>query len=469
MANRLLLPNEVSLDTAFACLRELGPVAVLESTLAHAQLGRQSLVAGAPLVTLEYRSSTGFRLLPGRCAAAHLRTLLATEACPFGGVQRALQWLSQEVAEGVGAFGFFGYETRANPGQCSRDQAGANAPDAVFILTDLLFRWNQGEAPTLQCADPLLAEQLRSRCEWGVLPVSSVPQAHATNQDLFRSTDLSLERYERQFQRVRTHLRRGEAYQLCLTYDLERSFAGDPWHLYQCLRRHNPAPFAGYFEASDLTVVSSSPERFLRVDRSGRVEARPMKGTAAKGTGEEENRAIRQRLVESQKDRAENLMIADLLRNDLGRVCELGSVQVTHAADLEEYETVYQLVSRVEGQLDRAQTRADLLASAFPPGSMTGAPKKRSIQLLEDLEQRRRGPYSGVLGYWMADGCMDFSVLIRTWVLVGDRASCGVGGGIVWDSVARDEFEESRTKARALLQALAEHQATLAGMRRCRS
>jgi para-aminobenzoate synthetase len=254
---------------------------------------------------------------------------------------------------------------------------------------------------------------------------------------------------------VRAALRRGDSYQLCLTYPIALRFDGDALLLYARLRLENPAPFSAFVSAPFGAIASSSPERFLRVGRDGRVEARPMKGTAARAADAGERERAARELVASEKARAENLMIADLLRNDLGRVCRLGSVRAARPALLEEHATVLQLVSVIEGELLPGRTRADLLASAFPPGSMTGAPKTRSIELLRDLELEPRGPYSGALGYVAADGRMDLSVLIRAVLLAGGSARVNVGGGIVWDSTARGEFEESRLKAEPLLRALA--------------
>jgi anthranilate/para-aminobenzoate synthase component I len=215
----------------------------------------------------------------------------------------------------------------------------------------------------------------------------------------------------------------------------------------------NPAPFAAACLQGELAVLSSSPERFLKVEADGRVEAGPMKGTAQRSRDPRVDAEVRRRLLESTKDRAENLMIADLLRNDLGRVCRLGSVRVAASAELQEYETVYQLVSRVEGRLDEGRRVSELLDSSFPPGSMTGAPKRRSIEILRRLESRPRGPYSGIVGYWRPDGSLDTSVLIRSWVVHDGVARAGVGGGVIWDSTALDELHESRVKAAPLLAA----------------
>ena len=278
-------------------------------------------------------------------------------------------------------------------------------------------------------------------------------------KDPFLTRDFSLSDYEPKFARIRGHLERGESYQLCFTYPLQRVFDGDPLRLFEILRAQNPAPFAAYLEGDGTHIVSSSPERFVQADTAGKIMARPMKGTAPRVQDRQRDQQAKERLRRSRKDRAENLMIADLLRNDVGRVARIGTAKVTDPAVIEEYATVFQMVSQVEAELDPHRTRAELMASVFPPGSMTGAPKARSIEILRQLETRRRGPYSGVLGYWSIDGRLDFSVLIRCWVIREGQAGCGVGGGVVWDSTASGEFAESRLKAEAMLRALNQAQA----------
>jgi aminodeoxychorismate synthase component I len=247
----------------------------------------------------------------------------------------------------------------------------------------------------------------------------------------------------------------GNVYEANLTQRLSLPFSGSAWELYGALRRENPAPFAAFLDLPDGAIVSSSPERFLRLDREGMVQSRPIKGTRPRGASAEEDEVLARQLVSSPKDRAENLMIVDLVRNDLGRVCELGSVRVPELMAVERYASVFQLVSTVEGRLAEESDAVDLVRAAFPPGSMTGAPKIAAMKLLDALEPVRRGVYSGAVGYLDVYGGMDLSVVIRTILLKKGHAYLHVGGAVVADSDPALEYRECIDKARALLSALA--------------
>src|SRR4029077_5091398 len=235
---------------------------------------------------------------------------------------------------------------------------------------------------------------------------------------------------------------------------LEARLVGTPLALHDRLRRRNPAPFAAFLDFGDVVVASSSPERFLRVQPDGRVETRPIKGTRPRGLGPEHDAALALALAESEKDRAENVMIVDLLRNDLSRVCEPGSVRVPELFALEHYATVHHLVSTVVGDLVPTQDAADLVRAAFPGGSITGAPKVRAMQIIAELEPTRRGVYCGAIGYWSATGAFDTNIVIRTYLGLGDVVYFQAGGGIVADSDPEQEYRETLDKARGLIAAL---------------
>jgi para-aminobenzoate synthetase component 1 len=245
----------------------------------------------------------------------------------------------------------------------------------------------------------------------------------------------------------------GDCFQVNVAQRLLAPAVLPPLELYRRLRERNPAPFAGYFDLGDFAIASASPERFLRV-QDGAVETRPIKGTRPRGATPAEDQARRDELLGSAKDRAENVMIVDLLRNDLGRVCAYGSVRVPALCRLETYRTVHHLVSEVRGRLREGLGPVELLRAAFPGGSVTGAPKVRAMEIIAELEPTARGPYCGSLGYLGFDGGMDTSILIRTFTAGRGWVQFPVGGGIVADSVAEREYEETWHKAEGLLRAL---------------
>jgi para-aminobenzoate synthetase len=255
--------------------------------------------------------------------------------------------------------------------------------------------------------------------------------------------------------RCQAALAAGESYEVCLTDHISTSESPEPWQLYRQLRRTNPAPFAAYLKLGSFTVLSSSPERFLSVDRDRRVQARPIKGTASRVDDPVLDEAVRDELMQDEKTFAEHLMIVDLLRNDLGRVCEVDSVRVSEFMAGERYRTVHQMTSTITGVLAGNRTPVDCVRACFPGGSMTGAPKLRTMEIIDDIEREARGVYSGGLGYFGLDGSVDLSIVIRTIVIRPGATTIGAGGAIVTQSDPAEEFDELLLKARAPMAAIA--------------
>jgi para-aminobenzoate synthetase component 1 len=254
--------------------------------------------------------------------------------------------------------------------------------------------------------------------------------------------------------RVREYIIAGDIFQANLSQRFEAPLTESPWALYQRLRAINPAPFAAFLDFGAVTVASASPERFLSFDTARQIEARPIKGTRPRGVYPAHDAALGRALQESVKDRAENLMIVDLMRNDLSRVSLPGSVRVPELFALERYATVHHLVSTVTGTLEPGRDAVDLLAATFPGGSITGAPKVRAMEIIAELEPSRRGVYCGSIGYISITGVMDTSIVIRTYQAVHGRVYFSAGGGIVADSDPEQEYRETFDKARALIRAL---------------
>jgi para-aminobenzoate synthetase component 1 len=280
-------------------------------------------------------------------------------------------------------------------------------------------------------------------------------------RELELRSGLDRQAYEAGVEAVRQAIAKGEIYQANLTRRLATPFRGDPWPLYRRLRTGDPSLFAAYLDlgASPLTsapraIASASPEPFVSVTSRGEVETNPIKGTRPRGRDREDDRRLARELLGSEKDRAENVMIVDVLRNDLGRVCAPGSVRVPRLCRLERTAAVQHLVSTVTGTLEPGRDAFDLLAASFPGGSITGAPKIRAMELLEGLEPVRRGPYTGIAGWLGPDGAMGTSILIRTLVADGERLSLHVGGGITWRSEPAAEWAETVAKASGPLGAI---------------
>jgi para-aminobenzoate synthetase component 1 len=268
--------------------------------------------------------------------------------------------------------------------------------------------------------------------------------------------NLSEAAYRERFDRIQAYIRAGDCYQVNLALRFSCPVAGHPWLAYRALRRLNPAPFAAYLGLPWAAVLSSSPERFLEV-RGGEVVTRPIKGTRRRHADPERDADLARELAASPKDRAENLMIVDLLRNDLGKVCLPGSVRVPGLFELERHATVHHLVSTVTGRLAPGQDAIALLRAAFPGGSITGAPKLRAMQIIEALEPHRRGIYCGAIGYLGYNGDMDTNIAIRTLVWSGDSLHFWAGGGIVADSEAASEYQECLDKAAAMMRLMQVH------------
>jgi para-aminobenzoate synthetase len=249
-------------------------------------------------------------------------------------------------------------------------------------------------------------------------------------------------------------IRDGESYEVCLTNTVNAQMALDPRLTYSWLRSISPVPYSALLEFPDLAVLSASPERFLSIGSDRVVESKPIKGTRPRGSTPQEDEALRRELGSQEKDRAENLMIVDLIRNDLNTVCEVGSVQVPKLFHVETYAPVHQLVSTIRGTLRQEASAVACVRATFPGGSMTGAPKIRTMQIIDRLEEGPRGLYSGALGWFGLGGAADLNIVIRTLVITPDKVTFGVGGAVIALSDPVEEFEETVVKSRAMTTAL---------------
>jgi para-aminobenzoate synthetase component 1 len=283
--------------------------------------------------------------------------------------------------------------------------------------------------------------------------VAIAPRNDRQDKEITLKSNFTPEEYMKAVSKVREYIAAGDVFQVNLSQRFEADLEISPFELYKRLRKVNPAPFASYLNFPGVTIVSASPERFLKV-RSDRVETRPIKGTRPRGKDSAEDERLACELVHSAKDQAENLMIVDLERNDLGRVCRYGTVKVTELAILETFPTVFHLTSTVTGRLCRGKSNIDLLKATFPGGSITGAPKVRAMEIIDEIEPTKRSVYTGSLGYMGFNECMDVNIVIRTFLIREGKAYFQVGGAIIYDSDPEAEYIETLDKARGLIQAL---------------
>jgi para-aminobenzoate synthetase len=360
-----------------------------------------------------------------------------------------------------GFAGYLGYELKAECGGAPAHTAPT--PDAAFVFADRLIAFDHEDARTYllalapagdgEEAERWLGETAARLDGLPAAALSTEPEAGAGEPVEFRLAR-SRRRHLEDIAACRRALGDGESYEVCLTNRIICDRVAEPLPLYRALRRVNPAPFSAYLRFGETAVLSSSPERFLRVGADGAVEAKPIKGTAPRHPDPAEDARLAAALRGDEKNRAENLMIVDLLRHDLGRVCALGSVEVPRLMEVESFKTVHQLVSTVRGRLREGVGPAAAVRACFPPGSMTGAPKERTMEIIDELEGEARGVYSGAIGYLGLGGACDLSVAIRTIVLDGDSAGIGAGGAIVNGSDPEREYEEMLLKGWAPMRAL---------------
>lgn len=436
------LPYRANPAEYFAAIRHAPGSVLLDSGRPSAERGRYDVLSAWPLATLA--------VSPDESGGAFLQRLRATLArlgdaaipapyeLPFAG--GLIGYLSYD----------FGRHLEAMPSQALDD---LQLPDARFGLYDWALISDHLIGSSQLVFHPNLIDTERQR----LIELFSQPATAAAAPFTLSgamSPDLSASDYQQAFVRIQQYIQAGDCYQVNFAQRFRAQCQGDPWTAYCALRAACPTPFSGFQSLPDGgAVLSLSPERFVKVSK-GHVETRPIKGTRPRGQNAAEDAANAAELLASPKDRAENLMIVDLLRNDLGRTCRIGSVRVPELFSLESYPNVHHLVSSVTGELADNKDALDLIAGSFPGGSITGAPKIRAMQIIDELELTRRGLYCGSLLYLDVRGEMDSSIAIRSLLVKDGQVCCWGGGGIVADSDWQAEYQESITKVKVLLETL---------------
>ena len=432
-------------------------------------VGRYDILASSPLATL-VTNNKNTTITDCRTN----KTRISTDD-PFDLLRTVLNQYREDIPETIrqqihlpfvgGAMGYFSYDLgRRIEDLPSIALDAEDLPEMAVAIFDSVFIIDHDKKKSYLSApsDQKIAQQYLQQWKQWIQHDQSKTNKHMpiiqSADPLFKVTskvksNLNFKQYSHAFDKIKAYINTGDCYQVNLTQRFSASATGDLWTSYQALKKINPAPFSAYFNTPFGQILSSSPERFLSVENSN-VSTKPIKGTRPRSADKTKDKALIQDLKKSKKDRAENVMIVDLLRNDLGRVCKIGSVEVPTLFEIESYPTVHHLVSTVTGALAENEDAISLLRASFPGGSITGAPKIRAMEIIEEIEPHRRGIYCGALGYIDFNGNMDTNIMIRSLVYNNGEVRFWVGGGIVYDSDVKEEYQETYDKGAALLQLL---------------
>jgi para-aminobenzoate synthetase component I len=442
----------VAAEALFKALSKEPGCFFLDSSLSWPGLGRYSFLGVRPFAVMSSNALEPFESLRKKLAAYHLHI----PGCDIPFLGGAVGWLSYDLgfvledsirtrpkdilAVPQCYFGFYNTAVIID-----HEKKLLSICSAGFPETKGHFAKKLAERNFKQVYD-LISRGLESA-------TSDKDSACARRQPALFQGCFSKTRYLQAVKQAKEYIRRGDIYQVNLSQQFRAESFVPAEDLYCRLRKISPSCFSGYFEGAGVQVISSSPERFVKVD-GGRIVTRPMKGTRPRGKNAAQDRRFKESLLRSPKDRAELVMIVDLERNDLGKVCDYGSIRVKTLRQLEIYSTVFQTTSTIEGSLHRSKDAIDVLRACFPGGSITGCPKIRAMEIIEELEPVSRYLYTGSLGYVSFTGAMDFNILIRTLIKIDNTLYLSVGGGIVADSDPQDEYRETLFKARGMFEAL---------------
>jgi len=460
------------------CLDEAGAF-LLESVEGGEKVARYSILGSRPLLTLSHRSGVS-RVMEGE-AASEYQTVghvaqdaqegRILEGDPLSHLRQVMQEFRVYQPEGLprfygGAVGYLGYDAvRCYERLPNPPQDDLALPDALYIIPELVVVFDHlkhklllvantmpGEHPdvaylTAQALLDSAADRLR-----GPIPVPP-GFTRPRPRPLEVAANVTREEYMEGVLQAQEYIRQGDVFQVVLSQRLQTSVRSRPLDIYRILRTVNPSPYMFYLSFGDLKIIGSSPEMLVRVE-DGIAEMRPIAGTRPRGSTPEEDRRLAEELLADEKERAEHVMLVDLGRNDLGRVCRYGTVCVPEMMRVERYSHVMHLVSDVQGEVAEGKDAFDVLAAVFPAGTLTGAPKVRAMEIIDEMEPTRRGVYGGAVGYFSWSGSSDNCIAIRTMVMKGEKVYIQAGAGIVADSDPDREYAESLNKARALVRSL---------------
>lgn len=453
------------------------PMAVFLDSSLHNELGRYSIIGISPYLILKEISGTLF--INGE------KSTISFDAYLKDYLKKHREDNPTSLPLISGGIGFFSYDHGRSFEQIHTRHPKSNAmPDVILAFYDCFFIEDMEKQDLYLIANGKLQKPEKSITQMQEL-INTILQGHSDDGSIIQDFSpnntpapdntattnapypsletgeieclvqkyTSKEDYQKTIEQVIEYIVNGHIYVMNLTQQLTVHSTRDPYNVFQRLQQHNPAPFSAYLNYKEGEIISASPERFLRI-KKGKIETRPIKGTRKRGNTVEEDNLLKKELKHSEKDKSELLMIVDLERNDLNRICDPGSVQVTELFQLETYATVFHLIANVVGTLQKEVDVVDVLQATFPGGSITGAPKVRAMEIIDELETAPRGIYTGILGYISLNGDCDFNIMIRTALHQNETYHIGVGGGITYESDTRFEYEETLQKAKALVEAI---------------
>lgn len=443
---------------------------LLESVEGGEQLGRFSIIGFKPDVI--------WRCFSGRSeinydAAADPHHFTPEDGAPLDNLKRLFAESAIDLPPGLppmaaGVFGYLGYDmVRQMERLGPRPNGGLAAPDAIFLRPTTVAVFDNVRQEILLCAPVRMQNGVSARAAYSracerladaasdlsaplALPAAATPANSDTDET--PASDIPKADYQAMVERAKDHITAGDVFQIVLSQRFSRPFDAPPFELYRALRRSNPSPFLFYLNFGEFSLVGSSPEILVRV-RDGEVTIRPIAGTRPRGQTPDEDKALEAELLADEKERAEHLMLLDLGRNDVGRSAKIGSVRVTESFEIERYSHVMHIVSNVIGELRQDVHPVDAVAAGFPAGTVTGAPKIRAMEIIDELENSARGVYGGAIGYFSADGNVDTCIALRTAIVKDGVMHVQAGAGIVADSNPAAEQRECENKAKALFAA----------------
>lgn len=449
LADIYLLDTHLSAYELLTVFKHEKEVVFLDSSKEHEKWGRYSYIVYNPFMTFRYKN--GLYEIDGE----------KYKGCPFERLNKILNQYkvinTSEFPFVGGGIGYFSYDLARDLEKLPDiSDETVDIPSCYFNFYDQVIIYDHQQNKAYVSFINILGDSKR-RLEELINKINAyIPKAFKRNKQVDNINFISpftRVSYMATVEQMRQFIKDGHIYIANLTHTFTAEIKKDPITIYEKLRKINPAPFSAYMQLDGFHILSSSPERFLNI-QEGHVETRPIKGTRPRGNNKEEDEKNKKALLESEKDKAELLMVVDLERNDLSKVCKPYTVKVEGLFDLETYATVYHLVATVRGELRAGITAVDCIKACFPGGSITGTPKVRAMEIIEELEPTKRNIYTGCIGYLGFDGNADMNIVIRTILVKDKKAYIGVGGGITWESDCDEEYQETLDKAKALFESV---------------